>query len=238
MLYALRHPMLLLILIVAFAVGILARAFTQRLFFGRRRPAWARDIPHSGGSTSLLKQLDPYGTVAALLGGTGWGRPAEVTVARGGITSRQISGLLSGPIVQAALGMGCLIGFKIVRPGLSFSGLSTIGLLRGAQPIELLNGGVHTLPVPQLILLLGGVELLAMGILGILPIPPLDGGRLFFALAPQTGGWQRAGYRLEEENWGTAIIVLLMIIPLFNSGPLLGVLVGAIADPIVHAVGL
>jgi membrane-associated protease RseP (regulator of RpoE activity) len=79
---------------------------------------------------------------------------------------------------------------------------------------------------------------LAMGILGILPIPPLDGGRLLFALAPKSGGWQRAAYRLEEENWGVGIVVLLSIIPLVSAGPLVVVLVGAIVDPIVRAVGL
>jgi hypothetical protein len=242
MLYALRHPLSLLILVVAFFVGIVARALVQRLFAGApRRPAWARDLPRSGGTTSLRWQLDPYGTVAAILGGAGWGRPAEVLSSRGRITARQIIGLLSGPIIQAALGIGCLIGFKAAVDAGHATELAksnVIGLLRGSQPIELVGGHVAGLPVLQLALLLGGVELLAMGILGIMPIPPLDGGRLLFALAPKTGGWQRAGYRLEEDNWGLGIVVLLTIIPLLAAGPLLLVLVGAIADPIVRAVGL
>jgi hypothetical protein len=241
MLYALRHPLLLLFLVVAFLVGLIARALVQRLFAGvRRRPAWARDLPRSGGTTSLRWQLDPYGTIAAILGGAGWGRPAEVPATRGRIGSRQVLLLLSGPVIQAALGIGCLVGVRALRSGRSSTLYrpDVVGLLRGDRPLELVGGVVHNLPVAQLALLLGGVELLAMGILGILPIPPLDGGRLLFALAPKTGGWQRAGYRLEEDNWGVGIVVLLTIIPLVAAGPLLLVLVGAIADPIVRAVGL
>jgi Zn-dependent protease len=245
MLYALRHPLSLLILVVAFVVGLLARAFAQRLFAGaRRRPAWARDLPRSGGTTSLRWQLDPYGTVGAILGGVGWGRPAEVITGR--ITTRQVLGLLSGPVVQAALGIGCLIGLKAVRSGgdsILYRPDAT-GLLRGSQPFrigpglkDLVHGG-STLPVVQLALLLGGVELLAMGILAILPIPPLDGGRLLFALAPKSGGWARAGYKLQEDNWGIGIVVLLTIIPLVAAGPILVVIVGAIAEPIMRAVGL
>jgi hypothetical protein len=227
---------------VAFLLGLVARALVQRLFAGaRRRPAWARDLPRSGGTTSLRWQLDPYGTAAAILGGAGWGRPAELTSTRGRITTRQVFALLSGPVIQAALGVGCLIGFRAaVRAGhaTEVARSNVIGLLRGNRPIELVGGHVAGLPVLQLALLLGGVELLAMGILGIMPIPPLDGGRLLFALAPKTGGWQRAGYRLEEDNWGVGIVVLLTIIPLVAAGPLLLVLVGAIADPILRAIGL
>jgi hypothetical protein len=241
MLYALRHPLLLLFLVVAFLIGLLARALVQRLFAGaRRRPAWARDLPRSGSTTSLRWQLDPYGTVAALLGGAGWGRPAEIPTSRGRVGARQILLLLSGPVIQAALGIGCLIGCRVLRSGDSstLARPDVVGLLRGDRPFEVVGNVLHNLPVAQLALLMGGAELLAMAILGILPIPPLDGGRLLFALAPKTGGWQRAGYRLEEENWGVGIVVLLTIIPLVAAGPLLLVLVGAIADPIVRAVGL
>ena len=240
MLYALRHPLLLLILIVAFLIGLVARALAQRVFAGTRRPAWARDLPRgAGGATSLRWQLDPYGTVGALLGGIGWGRPADLLANRGRPSPRQVIGLLSGPVAQAALGIGCLIGFRAIRSGMASTVYlpNVVDLLRGTRPYELIGNSQVGLPLTQLALLLGGVELLAMGILGILPIPPLDGGRLLFALAPKTRGWQRAGYRLDDENWGIGIVVLLTIVPLVAAGPLLVVLVGAIADPIVHAVG-
>ena len=51
---------------------------------------------------------------------------------------------------------------------------------------------------------------MGMGVLAIIPIPPLDGGKLLFTLVPRKGVWQKARYRLDEENWGLLVLRLVM----------------------------
>jgi len=90
-------------------------------------------------------------------------------------------------------------------------------------------------PFGQVALLLAGVELLAMGVLAILPIPPLDGGRLLFALAPRSGGWQRVRFRLDEENWGLLILLFCSFPVIFRRVLLISIL-GTIVNPLVRLI--
>ncbi len=74
-----------------------------------------------------------------------------------------------------------------------------------------------------------------MGVLAILPIPPLDGGRLLFALTPRSGGWQRVRFRLDEENWGLLILLFCSFPVIFRRVLLISIL-GAIVNPLVRLI--
>ena len=41
-----------------------------------------------------------------------------------------------------------------------------------------------------------------VGVISLLPLPPLEGGRLLFLFTPKTLGWQKAEYQLAERNIG------------------------------------
>ena len=233
MLYALRFPLSFVVLVVAFVIGLYVRGVVQRLVAGGRRPAWARDLGRRRALGWVRPVIDPYGCVAAAIGGPGWGSPVEVGNFARKPPARVIGQLLAGPLVLAALGVGALATFR-AWSGADFGReLSWLREMYDGAP-HFLVGGSHIDYVGnfgQVALLLAGVEWLTMGILAIMPLPPLDGGKLLFALVPRSPGWQRAHYRLDEENWGT-LILLILALPIFGE-PILVSFLSTMVDPLV-----
>jgi membrane-associated protease RseP (regulator of RpoE activity) len=74
------------------------------------------------------------------------------------------------------------------------------------------------------------------GLLSLVPIPPMDGGRLLFGLAPRTPGWQKAEYQLDERNIGIAVLLALLLIPLGGPQALLPTILDTLAGPLVRLV--
>jgi len=258
-LYALRYPFSFGVLIGTFIVGLAIRGLVQQLVSGERRPKWVRANTKRRRSTWLTPYLDVYGAIAALLGGVGWGVPIDTSDPRHRSKGRRVVQLLLGPIVLAGLGTGLLLAFRAashlgsltgggdlqalyraqtslyaVSTGQSFAGVSG-HIFSGSVPGDLHTHVRYALPFGQVALLLAGVELLAMGVLAILPIPPLDGGRLLFALTPRSGGWQRVRYRLDEENWGLLILLFCSFPVIFRRVILISIL-GAIVNPLVRLI--
>jgi membrane-associated protease RseP (regulator of RpoE activity) len=85
-------------------------------------------------------------------------------------------------------------------------------------------------------LVLFGLANLMTGLLSLVPLPPLPGGRLLFGLAPRTPGWQKAEYQLVERNIGIAVLLALLLIPLGGPQALLPTLLDTIAGPLVRLV--
>jgi len=240
-LYALAEPFSFAVLIATFIVGIWVRGRAQRLVLRQKRPQWARrQLARRQRLLWLKPFVDPYGCLAAAIGGVGWGAHADPDGALRRPNGRRLAAYLVGPVLLASLGVAALVAFR------AWSGhvdIRTNGLTASA-----LHGDVwfrldshfardhfrYTRPFGQVALFLAGVELLAMGVLSILPLPPLDGGRLLFALAPRTPGWQRARFRLDDENWGV-LVLLILALPLFGLPMVLSIL-DAIVDPIIRAV--
>jgi Zn-dependent protease len=232
-LYALGVPLNFLALLLGFGVAILARGLAQtwtaRALGGRDFEIRARSRP------DIRRHGDIFGLVAAVLGGSGWGREAPVAGVLGryaygrarGRPARQAALiLLVGPLTAAVLGAaGVLAARAAGAPSL---------VLHFTVPSDALHGDVFPLPAGQRFLLLAGVAALAVAIVELIPVPPLDGGRLLFAFAPTSAGWQRARH-YADQNWGLGLLIALMIIPLWRGTPVLLVLVDALAKPILHA---
>lgn len=244
MLYALRYPFSFAVLVVAFVLGLCARGLAQRLVSGQRRPTWARKLTRRRSLIWLKPFVDPYGCVGALIGGPGWGAPVESGGGRGSRTGRLVAQLLAGPVALAALGVGALEGFHAWTQAALPSAERLLAVVHGSafvQPPGVSPGHVdvhyihYVLGYGQVALYLAGVEWLTMGVLAIMPLPPLDGGKLLFLLAPKTLGWQRARYRLDDENWGT-LILLILALPVLVRVPLLVSFLGHIVDPLVGLV--
>jgi len=92
--------------------------------------------------------------------------------------------------------------------------------------------------VPQLGLirtgLLFGLMNAYVGVLSLVPLPPLDGGRLLFGLAPRTSGWQKAEYHLVEQNIGLVAVLVLLLLPLGGPQALLPVVLDRVVSPLVR----
>jgi hypothetical protein len=156
----------------------------------------------------VRRVLDPFGAVAALLGGLGWGVTPDIQLRSRG---RLALALLAGPFAVAVLGALAALGFVLVGGPASF--------LPGTGPGTILSGVDG--PAAQLFFLGLALELLGVAVLALVPLPPLPGWRLLELASTGSVGWQRAREYLVEKNLGVLALLVLLILPLGGSTPLL-----------------
>jgi Zn-dependent protease len=230
-LYAVGHPVALVGLVLGFVLAVTAHGYAQALVatrLGERRP-------RAEGRVSLdpRRQLDPFGALAAALAGPGWCRPVEAGAGTfRGRKWKPLVALAAGPIVSGVLGCGLLLAARAAgAPGavLGVAGLTDLS--------DLLHGRVPASGVAARALLGAGAAALAVALVSLVPIPPLDGGRALFAVAPHSLGWQRARHRLIEQNIGLVAVLALLVIPISGERPLLLVLLDTVARPLLHQIG-
>ena len=218
MLFALAHPAALAVLVASFVIGLTLRGSVEALLaraFGDPRPAQEGRL-----KPDPRRQVEPFGVVAGLIGGLGWSRPVDLLRPRR--KGPLLAVTLGGPAVNVALGVGLLIAWRVTNgPGDPLNG----GAARYLQTGDLDLAGSA--------LLLAGASQLYLGVLALVPLPPLEGGRLLFGLAPRTGGWLRAEYQLVERNIGVAVLLALLLIPLGGPVPVLPSLLDTFLSPLL-----
>jgi len=200
---ALGTPPAFLGLLVGFLLAVVLQAYTQA--------AAARSLGDRAAFRRLggvRRVLDPFGAVAAALGGVGWGVTPEIPLRSRG---RLALALLAGPVAVAAAGLLALLVFVLVG--------GPAGVLPGTGPGTVL-GGIDG-PAAQLFFLALGLELLGVAVLALVPLPPLPGWRLLELASTGSVGWQRAREYLVEKNLGVLALLILLILPLGGSAPLL-----------------
>ncbi len=220
MLYALGEPLSFVILVASFLVAVTLHGWVQSLLSARMggrgalQPGATRPDPR--------RHVDPFGAIAAAIAGVGWARPVEVA----GRVSRRALALVvaAGAGVNIAIGFGALVAFRALEGPVG--GVSSVLLQRGASGLDLASHAV----------LLFGLMNVFVGVLSLVPLPPLDGGRLLFASAPRTSGWQRAQYYLVDQNIGVAVLLALLLIPLGGPQALLPTILDTVVGPLVELV--
>lgn len=225
MLYAVAHPTALVGLVVGFLAGVLVHGMAQAYaakWLGDRAP-----VAFGRGKPDLRRHVDPFGAVAAAIGGVGWGSHAGAERWRMWRGRRLILVSIAGPLGNFALAAIGFLGF--VAAG---GDVRVLGELNLSNAVH----GDYVFPAAQLTPLLFAMENSAMGFLSFIPLPPLEGSVLMFGYAPRTPGWQKAEYRLVEQNWGVGILLVLLVVPFSARGPLLIVLLDAIIRPLLGAV--
>jgi Zn-dependent protease len=152
-------------------------------------------------SLNPLKHIDPIGTLvvpAVLLiasGGKlafGWAKPVPVNFSRLRNPKRDMFWVAAaGPAVNLLMAIGWAIVFKLV-----------------------VMSPVNYFTDPALAMAQGGIVInLVLMVLNLLPIPPLDGGRIAVSLLPNSMAYSLA--RLEP--YGLLIIMLLMVTDILGS---------------------
>jgi len=228
---ALAHPLSLLVLIASFVFAVTLHGWVQALVaraFGDRRPAAEHQT-----RPDPRRHIDPFGAVAALLSGLGWTKPVELLAGRR--RSAQLAVALSGPVVNIAIGCAALVVWRVAY--LTHPGLDTAP--SDVQPglsLLLQTGTSMEGAIAERALVLFGVVQLYVGALSLVPLPPLDGGRLLFALGPRSPGWQKAEYQLVERNIGVVVLLVLLLIPIGRGGPLLPHLLDIALSPLISVV--
>jgi hypothetical protein len=223
--FALRHPAVLLGLALGFLVGVVLRASLQRglasgfsLRRSRLRPVGgAGRRGFRGPSAGWAAYLDPYGTVAAVLSGAGWGaRPQGRRSGRGS----DVAMLLAALLAHGLLAVGGFAAFNAAGGDYRiFSIIDATTILHGSIGFD----GIESVPHAFAASVTAGFGMvnLACGLLALLPIPPLELGVILWSRLPRSPGARRFAYRLLEEAWGVAVVLLFLLLPLAGQQPLL-----------------
>ena len=219
MLYSLGHPVAFAALVVSFLLGLVLRAVAVRLS--------ARTLGMADRNESIMPRLredvDPFGAVAAAIGGMGWGKALSVDdIPRWRGRGRAAIVFASGPLTCIVIAQLFLAAAVVSYPD---------GLLQYANPSSILLGGyAGTVSFGEQILLSLGVGLLTFGLLALIPMPPLDGfGILYSALRRPGAGMQWMRLWFEQKNIGVVLLLALCLFPfgapfLLNILDILGVL--------------
>ena len=164
-----------------------------------------------------VKHLDPIGTLALLFFGFGWARPVPVN-SRNLRNPRQdmIWVSLAGPIINFSLALAS----ALVLRGLALAGESS--LAAGSmgpylEPLELMAGFSLYINI-------------ILGVFNLIPIPPLDGGRVLTGILPP--GPAQALARIEPFGF-IIIIFLIFFTDLWRTvlAPIISLLVSLLAGP-------
>ena len=214
MLYALGRPVSFVLLVVSFLLAVTLHGWVQARAAAR---AGDRGPAAEGRLTpDPRRHVDPFGAIAAAIAGIGWSRQAEGPHRRSGAGLAAV--LLAGTVANLVVGLAALVAFRAA--GGAAGGASSIVLQQGV-------GG----DVGLVALYLFGLSNVFVAALSLVPLPPLPAGRLLFALAPQSVGWQKARYRLVEQNIGTAVLLALLLIPLGGPQALLPTVLDSLLSP-------
>ena len=221
MIFALRHPAVLLGLLLGFLIGIPLRAAAQRAVAGgfkagrrsqlrsvstsRRSSGWR---PAGGWST----YFDPYGAVAAGLSGVGWGSRQQL---RRGSRFGDIWMLVAALVVHGALAVA---GFAALHA----AGVNVAPTFANSvNATDILHGGGTFGSFAKDVAAGFGMVNLACGLLALWPIPPLELGIILWTRLPRSAGARRIAYHVLEEQWGVAVALLFLLLPLVGQQPLI-----------------
>ncbi|WP_067502296.1 hypothetical protein [Actinoplanes sp. TFC3] len=201
MLFALGEPVAFAALVAAFLLGLVLRAVAIRL---SARTLGLVDRRESV-SPRLREDIDPFGAVAAAIGGQGWGKTISVDeIPRWRGRGRAAAVFLAGPVVCILTGQLFFLAYALT---------TTSNILAYLNPSDLLHG--ISLPYGDQILLSLGVGLLTFGLLALIPIPPLDGfGVLWSAMRKPGAGMQWMRLWFEDKNLGVLILLICCFFPL------------------------
>ena len=149
-------------------------------------------------SVNPLRHIDPFGTLLVpalilvssyLVAGSamlfGWAKPVPVNFGRLRHPKRDMLWVAAaGPAVNLLMAIGWAAMFKLDT---------------------LIPRNAYTLPLAEMSRTGVDVNLVLM-VLNLLPLPPLDGGRIAVSLLPHSLAWKFA----QLERWGFPILLLLM----------------------------
>jgi Zn-dependent protease len=222
-LYSLGHPVAFASLVISFLLGLVLRAVAVRLS--------ARTLGLADRSESIMPRLredvDPFGAVAAALGGMGWGKALSVDdIPRWRGRGRAVIVFAAGPLTCIVIAQLLLAATVLTYPNgiLSYANVSDV----------MLAGYDNTVGYGEQILLSLGVGLLTFGLLALIPIPPLDGFGILYSALPRPGAgmqWMRLWF--EQKNIGVVVLLALCLFPF--GAPFLLIILNILGLPFLAA---
>lgn len=168
------------------------------------------------------RHLDPLGTILLLIVGFGWAKPVPVNFANLDNPRRDMIWVaLAGPVSNFALAIACGLLLRLVMLGGGGTGV----VAAFVEPVALMAA-------------FGLYINIILGLLNLIPVPPLDGGRVLTGLLPP----RQAESFARVEPFGMIIVLLLLFFTDFWKllvHPVVELLAGLLAGPqidVVHRV--
>jgi Zn-dependent protease len=151
--------------------------------------------------------LDPMGAILLALVGFGWAKPTPVNPynLRGGRTGEALVAL-AGPISNFVLAAAAALPLRFIL----LTDMNVPGIV------------VNTLGLFVLFNLL-------LMVFNLIPIPPLDGSKVLFALMDRQTEMR---YRPVIEQYGPFLLLLLILMGSFGGANVLGFIIGGVLDPL------
>jgi hypothetical protein len=158
--------------------------------------------------------LDPYSAVAAVLAGIGWAPRPQVRRGFGRSQNRQ---LIVVAVVYFAV--PAVLGAAAIAAYVADVGRDVLPVIDSLTILHLPKFGEHYVQAiaPGFLdkVALGfGIESLAIALLSLVPIPPLPTGVAAWTTLPRKPGARQMAYRLLEEHWGIAALLILILLPI------------------------
>jgi Zn-dependent protease len=224
-LFYLDRPAILLGIAIALYLGVIAHDVAQ-VFAAQ---AFGDPLPRRSGRLTLNPQphVTVFSVVAMVIVGVGWAEPIPMSDHWRRLRYKISAAVLAGPLAYAILAALSLLALRGLK-AISVSGGDRVGDF------------ASNLPFGALLVAAMAYTFCGLCIVSLIPIPPTDGGRILFTLGPNSPGWGNARYQLQERNFGLAILLALLMLPILFPGfpSVVGQLAPALYRGLSHVVGL
>ena len=225
MLFYLDRPAILLGIAIALYIGVIAHDVAQ-VFAAQ---ALGDPLPRRSGRLTLNPQphVTVFSVVAMVIVGVGWAEPIPMSDHWRRLRYKISAAVLAGPLAYAILAALSLLALR---------GLKAITVSGGDR----VGDFASNLPFGALLVAAMAYTFCGLCVVSLIPIPPTDGGRILFTLGPNSPGWSNARYQLQERNFGLAILLALLMLPILFPGfpSVVGQLAPALYRGLSHVVGL
>ncbi len=179
-----------------------------------------------------LKHLDPLGTICMLFFGFGWARPVPIMTRNFKNPKRDMAlSAAAGPISNLLLALIGLLGSRIFRTVMVNTGLifEQNGLLYAATESTF---AVNLITYTQLFFNLFYGLNVSLAVFNLLPVPPLDGSRIWFSFLPA-----RLYFKVMQHEQTIQLILMAALWMGFLDKPL-SLLVGLVMRGMEWIIGL
>lgn len=187
--------------IVIYAVPILFGLTVHEYAHGLMADRLGDSTPRSMGRLTLnpISHLDLLGTLVFFITQAfGWARPVSINPENLKSPRRDLMWIaLAGPLANFILALFCALLYH---------------LLNNLIEISLAVGGAWLIVPFQKMVVAGVVVNLSLGLINLIPIPPLDGGRILAGLLPE----RPAGYLEKINSYGAILLLILVLSNSFN----------------------
>lgn len=143
-----------------------------------------------------LKHLDPIGFLCMVLAGFGWARPVPVNSRNFAKPRRDMALVgIAGPLSNLLLAVVFLVLLRFV----GFGWLARIEAQTGLQ--------YNVIYFALLFLYIGVYMNVTLAVFNLLPVPPLDGSRIFYVFLPP-----RAYFKIMQYQHIISLVVMLLLL--------------------------